>query len=63
MESVFDTLEREVVFDRTRDLNLPPASSSVPVSRHLYYDIYKFYFSHPLYSIPIKSPHCLSAYK
>ncbi|KAL4122331.1 hypothetical protein QTP88_014681 [Uroleucon formosanum] len=30
MESVFDTLEREVVFDRTRDLNLPPASSSVP---------------------------------
>lgn len=29
MESVFDTLEREVDFDRTRDLNLPPASSSV----------------------------------
>ncbi|XP_022176814.1 large proline-rich protein bag6-A isoform X1 [Myzus persicae] len=29
MESVFDTLEREVDFDRTRDLNLPPTSSSV----------------------------------
>jgi len=35
MESVFDTLEREVDFDRTRDLNLPPASSSVLVSRQL----------------------------
>jgi len=35
MESVFDTLEREADFDRTRDLNLPPTSSSVPVSRNL----------------------------
>eukprot|EP00102_Acyrthosiphon_pisum_P010274 XP_008178543.1 PREDICTED: large proline-rich protein bag6-B isoform X2 [Acyrthosiphon pisum] len=34
MESVFDTLEREVDFDRTRDLNLPPASSSVPGYDH-----------------------------
>lgn len=39
MESVFDTLEREVDFDRTRNLNLPPTSSSVPVSRHLLYEI------------------------
>jgi len=37
MESVFDTLERED-FERTRALNLPPASSSVPVSRHLLYE-------------------------
>lgn len=35
MESVFDTLEREVDFDRTRDSNLQPGTSLDPVSRHL----------------------------
>jgi len=34
MENVFDTLEREVDLDRTR-VNVPPASSSVLVSKHL----------------------------
>ncbi|XP_025206155.1 large proline-rich protein bag6-B isoform X2 [Melanaphis sacchari] len=34
MENVFDTLEREVDLDRTRDINVPPASSSVLGCEH-----------------------------